>query len=89
MSIPAPTAFIANAQSSVVFGRELTAGELDQLHAFRITIIEAGRQCSTAQTTSSGETVSYWSNIDDANSYVAVANAFSPAPVTLATASAV
>ena len=89
MSIPAPTAFIANAQSSVVYGRELTAGELDQINAIRITLIEAGRQCSTAQTTSSGATVSYWSNIDDANSYVVVVNAFSPAPVTPATASAV
>ena len=83
MSIPAPTAFIANAQSSVVYGRELAAGELDQINAIRITLIEAGRQCSLAQTNTSGATVSYWSNIDDANSYAALINTFSPAPVSV------
>ena len=89
MSTIATASFIANAQASVIYGRELTAGELDQINAIRITLIEAGRQCSLAQTNTSGVTVSYWSNIDDANSYVAVVNAFSPAPTTLATASAV
>jgi hypothetical protein len=90
MSIISTASFVANAQTSVVWGRALTASEVSQLNSVRIAAVNAGRQCSTAQSTlDTDPTLTNWSDISDANAYVAVANTFSPAPTTPATATSV
>ena len=86
----ATATFIANAKTSVVYGRPLTTDELAQLNAVRITAVTAGRQCSLAQvTTEAGQSITYWTDISDANAYAAVANGFSPAPTTSCTVTSV
>jgi hypothetical protein len=89
MSTTAQALFIANAQTSVIYGRALTNTELTQLNAVRTTAISAGRQCSQSVTNDTGESVGYWSDITDANSFASVANAFSPAPTTACTVTSV
>ena len=86
MSTIAQSLFVANTQTSVIYGRPLTTDELAQLNAVRITAVTAGRQCSLAQAiTEAGQWVTYWTDISDANAYAAVANGFSPAPTTSCT----
>ena len=86
MTTIASASFVANYQTSVVFGRTLTASELSQTAAVRTTAVNAGRQCSTSTLNQEdGVSSSYWTSADDANSYSAVVNAFSPAPTTACT----
>jgi len=91
MTIIASASFVANYQTVTVIGRSLTESEVSQLSTVRATAIAAGRQCS--QNVNSGEDnsikTSYWTSQEDANSYAATVNAFSPAPTTACTVSAV
>jgi len=89
MSLTSQASFIATAQTSVVWGRVLTADEASQINTVKNAALAAGRQASATQQIESGASITYWSSMDDANSYVTVANGLSPAPVTLATATAV
>lgn len=89
MSKEAAASFVANAQTSVVFGRSLTSGELDQINTVKETALNAGRQCSPFVNGPNGESITYFASIDDANSYVAVVNGFTPAPAVLATATSI
>jgi hypothetical protein len=88
MTTIASASFVASYKTTVTFGRTITNSEVDQLNAVRTTAISAGRQCSTAINTD-GTNVTYWASADDANSYTAVANAFSPAPTTACVVTAV
>ena len=89
MTIIAAAGFVASAETSVVWGRDLTSSELNQLTAVKTTALNAGRQCSAATVGSDNVSSSYWASSEDANSYAAVANAFSPAPTTACTVTAV
>ena len=90
MTTIASASFIANYQTVVIFGRTITSAEVAQLNAVRTTAITAGRQCSTViLNTDDGSNTTYWASADDANSYTAVANAFSPAPTTACVVTAV
>jgi len=88
MTILASALFVASYKTSVIYARPLTESELSQTTAVRTTALNAGRQCSTAVTTD-GVSTSYWTSVDDANSYATTVNAFSPAPTTACTVTAV
>ena len=91
MSTIQSASFVANYQTTAVFGRSLTESEVNQLAAIRATALTAGRQCTLNIDTGTddGTKISYWSSIEDANSYAAAINAFSPAPTTACTVTAV
>lgn len=93
MALVQSATFVANYQTNVVFGRSLTTVELAQAEAIRETALNAGRQCTTALNTQNDQlewvSTTYWTSADDANSYAAAANAFSPAPTTLCTVIAI
>jgi len=88
MTSIAAASFVANYETTVTYGRTLTPSEVAQLNTVRTTAISAGRQCSLATTVEEISTT-YWTSSDDANSYAAVANAFSPAPTIPCTVTAV
>jgi hypothetical protein len=89
MTTIASASFIASYQTTVVFGRSLTSSELGQTAAVRTTALTAGRQCSTSTVNADGLSTAYWTSADDANSYATTVNAFSPAPETACTVTAV
>jgi len=85
----AQTQFLANAQSTIVFGRPVTASEQLAISNFKKDVIAAGRQVGVDMFNEPTLTyVNRWSDINDATGYVALCNGFSPAP-TAATAEAV
>ena len=88
MSTIETATFIANAKTSVVYGRKLTADESAQLNAVKITALTAGRQLSSPQDAEDTR-ITFWADIADANAYAAVANGFSPAPTTSCTVTSV
>jgi hypothetical protein len=89
MTTIASASFIASYETSVVFGRSLTSAELSQTASVRATALTAGRQCSVSTVNADGLSTAYWTSVDDANSYATTVNAFSPAPTTACTVTAV
>jgi len=87
MSKLAQTQFIANAQSTVVFGREITDAEQLAMKDFQKNVITNGRMVG-ADVIDDFTYANRWTDISDANGYVALCNGFSPAP-TSATAEAI
>jgi hypothetical protein len=82
-------AFVANAQATVVWGRELTDSEKTALANAKISIIQNGAQCDVGNLDSETLTSTVlFSTTAAADSYAAVAQGFSPAP-TSATVQAV
>jgi len=91
MSTIQSASFIANYQTTAVFDRSLTESEVNQLTTIRTTAIAAGRQCTPNIDSGDGDgtKTSYWASVEDANSYAATMNAFSPAPTTACVVTAV
>ena len=91
MSQIAQQAFIANAQSVLIFDRYLTADESAALSNIKKNAIASGEQCSP-QTVTNGEAgityTSLFSNLATAQAVASAANAFVPAP-TSATATTI
>ena len=79
MSKLAQTQFIANSQSTVVFGRELTDTEKSTMKDFQKEVIASGRMVG-ADVVSGSTYENRWTDINDATGYVALCNGFSPAP---------
>ena len=88
MTTIATALFVASYKTTVAFGRTISDSELAQLNTVRTTALTAGRQCSLAVNTD-GINTAYWTSVEDANSYAAIANAFSPAPTIACTVTAV
>ena len=81
------TQFIANAQSTVDFGRETTETEKTAMKNFQKNIITNGRMVGV-DVVDAFIYSNRWTDINDANGYVTLCNGFSPAPIS-ATAEAV
>ena len=77
------SAFIANAKSTVIFGRSLTDAETAALNAEKVSLVESGAVFSqTTENVTDPTTltvVSYWGNITQAQEYIAIINGFTPA----------
>jgi len=76
--------FVASTKTTIVFGRELTTDEYSALKAAEKSAVIAGHQVSPSTVDTATYTyTTYWSDLSDAEAYVAVANGFDPAPTSV------
>jgi hypothetical protein len=84
MSRIASATFVANVNSVLVFGRELTAEEITALANYKVTILGQGHQVSPNVFDSSNNSLqNYWDNLAAAEGYANVASGFTPPPTSV------
>jgi predicted membrane protein len=76
--------FVANAKSTVVYGRELTAEEQSTINAEKISLINNGAIFTQMNESSDGVTsvVSYWADMAQGQEYISVIEGFTPSVAT-------
>jgi len=79
----ATSQFNATTQTTVVFGRELTASENAAIQDSKSATISAGHQVSPKIVVDNTTQINLWSDLADAEAYVAVCGGFTPAPLSV------
>jgi len=72
--------FIANATTTVLFGRDITEAESSALKNAKKAVLAAGRQVGPDKVEEDGTWFTLWQESADAEAFVAVANGFTPPP---------
>jgi len=86
MACVAMATFLAFARTTVIFDRELTELEEDLLKVvLKATIYDSVKMAPTGRQVNQVNYApkTYWSHLSDAEAYVAVANGFNPAPISV------